>query len=193
MTDTFEVKDLTVELLLDENPQSPRDWDNVGTMVCWHSQYNLGDKQPRKNPREYSEELGDDVLTLPLYLFDHSGLTMRTSPFSCPWDSGQVGFIYVRKDTEGLNDEQLLKILEAEVDLYDKYLIGDVWGYRVTAPDGENLDSCWDFYGYEECRTQAREAAEGWVITRQHDRQDRLKTLIRTHVPLMVRERELRV
>ena len=33
----------------------------------------------------------DGFVFLPLYLFDHSGITMNTSGFSCPWDSGQVG------------------------------------------------------------------------------------------------------
>jgi hypothetical protein len=29
-----------------------------------------------------------------LYLYDHGGITISTGPFSCPRDSGQVGFIY---------------------------------------------------------------------------------------------------
>ena len=33
----------------------------------------------------------ENVVILPLYLHDHSGLTMNTSGFHCPWDSGQVG------------------------------------------------------------------------------------------------------
>ena len=39
----------------------------------------------------------DEVVALPLYLYDHSGITMNTSGFSCPWDSGQVGWIYCTK------------------------------------------------------------------------------------------------
>lgn len=31
---------------------------------------------------------------LPLYLYDHSGTIMNTTGFSCPWDSGQVGWIF---------------------------------------------------------------------------------------------------
>ena len=36
----------------------------------------------------------DGMVILPLYLYDHSGITMNTCGFSCPWDSGQVGWIY---------------------------------------------------------------------------------------------------
>ena len=32
----------------------------------------------------------DGMVILPLYLYDHSGITMNTCGFSCPWDSGQV-------------------------------------------------------------------------------------------------------
>jgi hypothetical protein len=40
------------------------------------------------------EILERTVVVLPLYLYDHSGLTISTSPFSCRWDSGQVGYIH---------------------------------------------------------------------------------------------------
>lgn len=36
-----------------------------------------------------------DHYLLPLYLYDHSGITMSTGSFGCPWDSGQVGWIFV--------------------------------------------------------------------------------------------------
>ena len=31
------------------------------------------------------------------FIYDHSGITMNTTGFSCPWDSGQVGWIYCSK------------------------------------------------------------------------------------------------
>ena len=39
----------------------------------------------------------ENYVILPLYLYDHGGITMRTSSFSDPWDSGQVGWIYASK------------------------------------------------------------------------------------------------
>ena len=30
----------------------------------------------------------EGMVILPLYLYDHSGITMNTTGFSCPWDSG---------------------------------------------------------------------------------------------------------
>lgn len=32
----IEGKITRVKIESDDNPTSPRDWDNLGTMVCWH-------------------------------------------------------------------------------------------------------------------------------------------------------------
>lgn len=160
----------TAVILQDTDPQNPRDpgWqENLGSMVCWHKRYNLGDKHNWEDPNDFSQDLAlkntnwsellqyikdghtkdlrlvpegegyqlqyrsafdnnkwadmdgfqitdvlkemytpelidlckDKVAILPLYLYDHSGLTMSTNDFGDRWDSGCVGFIYMDKDT----------------------------------------------------------------------------------------------
>lgn len=96
-----------------------------------------------------------------LNLYDHSGITMSTSPFSCPWDSGQVGVIYctyerIRQEYDlnpgeipGETIKRVIEILEQEVKTYDQYLRGKVYGYEIKDADGEHLDSCWGFYQNE--------------------------------------------
>ena len=88
---------------------------------------------------------------LPLYLYDHSGITMSTGSFSCPWDSGQVGWIYIsieKAASEGWKTpEQAYKAMQAEVEEYDHYLTGQCYGYVVEDTDGEGIDSCWGFLG----------------------------------------------
>jgi hypothetical protein len=170
----------------DNVAESPREWENAGTMVCFHSRHNLGDEQPRCSPdtwmREFADELvnfkisADDIpekhirrvidkhvcVMLPLNLYEHGGITMSTSPFSCPWDSGQVGYIYVtweraRKEWTGTDDEirdLAERCLESEVEAYDQFIRGDVWGYVIEKRDEddedsewESTDSCWGFFG----------------------------------------------
>jgi hypothetical protein len=136
-------------------------------MVCWHRRYTLGDEQPKIAPDEwYAASIEDDpqVLILPLYLYDHSGITISCSAFSCPWDSGQVG--YVVADGKAFNDAgldkgnkadraKMIEILTAEVACYDSYLTGDVWGFvleTITTCDhgdahADTVDSCWGFIG----------------------------------------------
>jgi hypothetical protein len=146
-SDGYIVRYITV----DKEPESPRQCDNFGKMVCFHGKYNLGDENDYRGENFNSwDELRDEivrnespVVIFPLYLYDHSGISMRTHPFSDIWDSGQVGFIFVSEEkireefSIGNNDiitdeiiENAKKILKGEVILYDNYLTGRV--YRLV-------------------------------------------------------------
>ena len=91
----------------DEDLGSPREWDNVATLVCWHRRYNLGDKHNFDEPQDFwdwVEENGgkENFCIVPLNLYDHSGLTISTSsgyPYNDRWDAGCVGFAYISKET----------------------------------------------------------------------------------------------
>lgn len=229
----------------DETPESPREWSNIGTMVCAHKRYSLGDEKadPDELYTSWEEQLAEEILTpnggedavvyLPLYLYDHSGITMNTTGFSCRWDSGQVGWIYATKqkfrDETGYMEEELFssdkhrvpklkehvkvkgyllhgtdgwgqvigiadgkflvdfdynkipsfkkaenvvsasleeiaevmsnraeEMLKGEVETYDDYLTGRVYGYVIEKKETcaccgtvseEHVDSCWGFYG----------------------------------------------
>lgn len=48
-----EQNQVVLEILRDEYPESPRTWDNVGTMVCFHHRYNLGDEHDYSSPTEF--------------------------------------------------------------------------------------------------------------------------------------------
>ena len=133
----------------------------------WQEAANMADE--RINKRMW--KILDKAVMLPNYLYDHSGITMRCEPFSSPWDSGQVGYIYatpamIRKEygcksiTKDIRDK-VRKCLEGEVEAYDQYLTGDVWGIIVEDMYGNTVDACWGFYGYE----YAKEEAQGWLET----------------------------
>lgn len=169
MAETIRYKGYEITIGQDEYGFSPREWDNLGTMVCFHSRYDLGDKH--NMTIEEAKELPSrkDVIVLPLYLYDHSGITMNTTGFSCPWDSGQVGFIYVTKEKarEWMGKRRLTKaamkevvdILKSEVEIYDQYLRGDVYYFSILKL-GEPLDSCHDIYGYDNALSEAKSVVD---------------------------------
>lgn len=109
---TEEYLGYTVKVYLDENPEDPRDWDNLGTMLCKHHRYNLGDYKISKtmSPEEIQEYVRrEDVLSLSLYLYDHSGLYLKSSRNGNPWggrlpqghaefDTSMVGWITITYD-----------------------------------------------------------------------------------------------
>ena len=148
----------TIVLAHDEYAESPRDWDNLGEFLYIENRSVEGD---RKASLEYIEALTkrDDVVYLPVYAYVHSGVTIRTSPFECSFDSGMVGIIYVYKDRlakEGLTEEQAKETLKSEIDTMAKWLEGQVFGY-VVKRDGNEIDSCWGMYDHEEALTRAKE------------------------------------
>ncbi|MEL7129929.1 MAG: hypothetical protein AAGK23_10300 [Pseudomonadota bacterium] len=152
---------ITLTVLTDPDPLNPiTEFDQTGRMACWHRRYRLGHEQPDVDPQEWRDALPEDTLVLPLYLLDHSGITMSTKPFSCPWDSGQVGWIWANAgDIERafmVNEitEQVLErarqLLIAEVAEYDRYLRGDVWMFQVRYRDGSVLDACGGFPSFND-------------------------------------------
>jgi hypothetical protein len=162
---TEEYKGCTIEIMPDNDPENPREWDNLGTMVCFHRHYELGDKHNMTVEEARALASRKDVIALPLYLYDHSGVTMNTTGFHCPWDSGQVGFIYVTKEsirkeysvkhvTKKLIDK-IKHYLNCEVETYDKYLTGDVYGFEVTR-EGEFIESVWGFFGMDDAIEEAK-------------------------------------
>ena len=96
----------------------------------------------------------EGMVILPLYLYDHSGITMNTTGFSCPWDSGQVGWIYADKrrieaeygKVTPETMEKARQVLEGEVKSYDYFLTGQCYGFQLFREDVE-VDSCWGFLG----------------------------------------------
>lgn len=196
---TKKVGKYTVKVVQDENPLNPREeYDNLCTMVCFHSRYNLGDKHDFdiESIKEFVKR--KDVFSLPLYLYDHSGITISTTPFSCRWDSGQVGYIYIERDTflkefgfkkmTKKAKERLNNILTGEVEEYDSYLTGDVYGFIVEDEEGDTIESCWGFNGDQEyCLKEGVSTAE-WLIKKDIKKHVSLvKTWIKNRVPLLKR------
>ena len=157
---------LTIEQ--DEWSESPREWNEFSTMVCVHRRYTLGDEQLTTEADTledaFSIHLADnqltnrDIIYLPIYLYDHSGISISTTPFSCSWDSGKVGYIYVSKaklreeySTKRISPKRkqdTLDQLASEVKVYNTYLQGDVYSFTLDT-DSEHVDSCGGFYGSE--------------------------------------------
>jgi len=43
--------------------------------------------------------------------------------------------------------EWLYTNLQSEVDIYNQYLTGQVYGYKLLDKEGSEIESCWGFYG----------------------------------------------
>lgn len=167
---------MTIEFLRDDQNESPREWDNLGVFVNCNNQYLIGDDNIHfddydRSIKTYLENQDlklDDVVLLPVFMYDHSGITINTVGFSCGWDSGQVGFIYIEKSK--IRNEygakriskklkaRVLGYLQNEIKTLDQFLTGEVYGFNIEQNDccescdsenSEHVDSCYGFYGYD--------------------------------------------
>lgn len=141
----------TLKIFIDYDPENPRNYDNVSTFYCFHRSYNLGDQHDIDH-NDYNsfkemveENFNLDDIVLPLFLYDHSGITISTRSFSCVWDSGQIGFAVITKEQiikefgeyNGRTKQSARLAIEREVEIYDRYLRGDV--YRYETSDGRKI------------------------------------------------------
>lgn len=173
--ETFQVGDFRVTLSQDDSPDSPREWDNVGQLWCWQRRYHSPDRITGLDRGDYDswEEYdaalaAEDRVVLPVYCYEHGGISYSTGAYGCPWDSGRAGVISaLRSSCPGQSDEQIESILRAEVETYSAWANGEVYCYSVESPEGETVDYCCGFYGLDEARFEGRSVAE-W-----HDEQAR--------------------
>jgi len=171
------MKKFELEIFNDENPESPRSWDNITTIVCFHKRYNLGDKTDYKSSNfdsweELKQQIEMDEIVLaikPLYLYDHSGITISTSSFNDRFDSGQVGWIYITENNfknlcgnMEYDNDRLESIIDSDIKTYDQYLTGEVYGYRLYEIETCNLgcqhksivESCGGYYDENDCKEE---------------------------------------
>lgn len=219
-----EYKGYRIEICQDDSPESPREWDNLGFMACWHRRMWLGNEPEKvqkytptewmiheliynyeeeiykiigKKENTYAEEwlMEDDArvheifhkfhVVVPIYAYEHGSITI-SSGYRAGWDSfdsGQLGFIYVskkkaleewgKKKWTKKFEEKIVELLEGEIKTYDQYLQGEVFGYKVFDADGEDLDSCWGFYGEDYCIEEAKSIVD-WYVKKNKETKEKL-------------------
>lgn len=167
-----------LKVYVDPYPQNPLEWFDLGTVAYKHSHYKLGtevindpidwleEKLGIPHKREYTNQrlkfledrfLNRDYIGLPLYLYDHSGITISTTPFSCPFDSGQVGYIYTSKENireiygyKQITQERrkhILRVFEQVIHEFDMYIRGEHYGFVVEDENGDEIESNWGYIG----------------------------------------------
>lgn len=144
--------------------------DEDGCEVEWNGEF--WEWQDENEEWHQAKGSVSGIVSLPLYLYDHSGISMSCSEFSDKWDSGQVGFIYVtdEKVSEewGGDRDAAIRYLKGEVEEYDAYLTGQVFLYEILDLDGECVDSCSGFYGEDHCVEAGRAAVKAIVDDPKH-------------------------
>ena len=99
------------------------------------------------------DALYESAALMPVYLLDHSGITVSTTPFNDPWDSGLAGWAWVHEDEvrscaemkggypegRGKALRCLRTYIEDAVDTYDSWLAGDIWQITPLDDEGDTI------------------------------------------------------
>lgn len=157
-----------LQIVRDEDPHNPRADDTFSTMLCFHSGYNIGDNHSYNKDdyggwdslKHFIVKDERPLIIKELHMYDHGGIAISTSPFSCRWDSGQIGYVWISQnhidhigchmqDSETWQDyiNRLDRYLENEVTEYNDYLQGNVYGFQLLDDNKNVIDSCYGFIG----------------------------------------------
>lgn len=96
----------------------------------------------------WERENAEGWFTIPLFLYDHSGTIYRvghSNPFHCPWDSGRVGIIALRRAdwADGnASNEVLAEYAQSVAEAYTGWANGECYGYVLQDDAGHERDSC---------------------------------------------------
>lgn len=158
------------EITIEEcDRENPREDYNVTSIYCFHKRYYIGDEHDHSSDEfdswdEFKQHLidkHDAFVVKPLYMYEHSGMTINTTGFSCNWDSGQVGWVFVTKkeaEANGWDEKRCEDVIVEDVAYYDRYVSGEpAYRFNVSGPDLD--DDCGGF----DSEDDAIESAKGTI------------------------------
>ena len=181
--ETIEYKSYTINIYSDLSDRSPREWDNFSEIaIPKASKWAIGDVELScevcRKGKDYVEKMLIEnygaLLIKPLYIFEHTGVCIRTTPFNDLWDSGFLGFVYTTNkrlaNMMGINEkitksvlDKVEKYIEQEVDMLSKYMNGECYGYDIE--DTEEFG--WGIIGLNDAISEARSVIDRLIKTKE--------------------------
>lgn len=193
---------ITLELHYDDSGDTHpyNDQENLGTFYHWHRRGFFGEDITYTNHSAFIADMeSKNNLVFPIYLYEHSGQTINMSGFSCGWDSGAVGvwvvsarefcewncikpspkrgYVWTAKRKAKAREQ-----IEATVKYIDMWLIGQVYGWKLSSDDEELYESCWgyieDFDSFKESvMSDAKAIVESYIQRKQRKEQELLESV----------------
>lgn len=195
--ESIEYKDYQINVYRDTDGENPRDNCDY-TSHFWNNTYRYTFDRSRESKfgdilddnDRLSKDFIKDHIFVKVYLYSHGGETVSTTPFCDRWDSGLFGILAESK--ESVREEfgvkrispklrkKIVDRLTAEVNEFDQWLTGEVYGYTVTPVDDTDNDlySCWGFFGdyndrNESCLMEDAMSEIDWLVKEDNERAER--------------------
>lgn len=145
---TYKLGDQVLEILRDQDNQHmdpTQDDFRLVKLALFHKRYNFtNDLDIVSGDYDGWDHMLRDIIKrfkplaiLPVYMYEHGGITISTSAFSCPWDSGLLGYALITKEdfkAEGLDKKKHdpKKIIDDFIKYYDRYLTEPSYSYNYN-------------------------------------------------------------
>ncbi|CCO44219.1 hypothetical protein VIBNISOn1_1050045 [Vibrio nigripulchritudo SOn1] len=172
---------------------------------CNESQVFQISKMMELLPRDLEHQL----ITVPVYLYDHGGITISAAPHSCGWDSGCLGWAFTTPEmlaemghsfadfSNEQDREQVKAWILAEIETYDHYLTGQVFEFSICNDNGDYLSSSMGYLGdhnesglfseLHESLSNLIETEHRKLTQQRASHIHKIKALIKNRVPLLRR------
>lgn len=171
--ETIEREGFVAKIYYDADPQSPDDWDTLATFE--HTlNYTFGEQisEPERGWDVYMRWLtlsGTAAAVIGVYIADYGSGGLRCYPSDNP---NAVLYTNHERVTQLCGDgaeyhtrEWIEQALRGECETWNQYLEQDVYGY-VIEQRGEQVDSCWGFYGMECVKEEVNDILDGYAADR---------------------------
>lgn len=201
----IEYRGYSINVYYDTDAQAPNEWENTDAFLVYdHRDFNVEVKG--YDPTEIFEHVQttkkwffEGYYVFPVYAYIHSGVSLslgrNSYPFTCSWDTSFKGFCLVKRQKGWTwRKNKAEKVAQSIVHEWNDYLSGNVYGFNIVGPDGEeDIDSCWGFYG-DQCEEDSDMVTECKGTIDYHIKEQRkkhfnlVKTWIKNKVPFLHRK-----
>ena len=141
---------LTFRVHHDLDAHNPRLEKPMTKIVGWHRKYFVSDRDmvDFRDRDSFLESVRPEDIVRPLYMYEHGGVALATTPFSDKFDSGHLGYVLItpeRLERIGLKSsdtEQIELNVKAEIKMFQAYMNGEAYQIDVhRMVDGDVLET----------------------------------------------------
>lgn len=176
MTEPTQYKGYTLKIEPDQDAESPNTWGNDSLFLVGFNRREFyverqgfseglvtsllnGCKHEDGSKNDEAHAIAKKYHVFPLEAYIHSGVALYLAGEASTdrqWDVSPLGTVFVsRKEWRTrAQAEEAARSLIAE---WNQYLIGDVYTIDILNQDGDTVDSCSGFYGYDDALQSAKE------------------------------------
>lgn len=146
-----------------KHSDSMRDFESALRSLAWFcTRSDAMEDEYRVSMEHVFRCVNKHYVIIPVDRDRYSGLSSRGATVN-EYDDHCDGFVFfpvADLQGEGIDRERAVKILEGEIEEYSSWATGDCYGYVIEDENGDELNSCWGFYGQDYAIESAKESAK---------------------------------